>query len=461
MPRDLVLGNGSLLVAFDDQYAIRDLTWPHVGQENHVMGRRCRVGLQVDGRTTWLGGDGWDGDLEYLPDTLVGSSTFRSADLGLVVSVRDAVLDTEPVLVRSFEIEDTLGRDRDLVLWCHHDFDILESDAFNAVTWDPTTRALLHHKRDRYFLTRVIASGAVLWSCDARSTKNGRGVAGKIEDGDVCDHNPVSIGSVDGAVGDVARVPAGGRTRVHAWLCVGRSEAQVVRRHGQVAAAGVDALIAESARRDHQRVGRIGADWDGLPGDIATGARRAWLVVSTQSDAGGGISAANDSETLFPGRETYAYLWPRDAALACAALDRAGDHETSRRFFALCPKLLSPDGWLGHRYWADGTPGSSWLARVRDGRPVPPIQEDETSLVLWAAGEHLRRAPDHGFASTFYDGFVRPAADFVAEYRDPDTRLPLPSWDLWEERYGVHSFTVATVIAGLRAAAEIASRLGC
>jgi GH15 family glucan-1,4-alpha-glucosidase len=34
--------------------------------------------------------------------------------------------------------------------------------------------------------------------------------------------------------------------------------------------------------------------------------------------------------------------------------------------------------------------------------------------------------------------------------------LPIPSYDLWEERYGTHSFTVAAVIAGLKAAANFA-----
>jgi GH15 family glucan-1,4-alpha-glucosidase len=40
--------------------------------------------------------------------------------------------------------------------------------------------------------------------------------------------------------------------------------------------------------------------------------------------------------------------------------------------------------------------------------------------------------------------------------RDPETNLPIPCYDLWEERFGVHTFTVSAVIAGLRAAANFA-----
>ena len=50
-----------------------------------------------------------------------------------------------------------------------------------------------------------------------------------------------------------------------------------------------------------------------------------------------------------------------------------------------------------------------------------------------------------------------PCADFLLSYRDEETGLPLPSWNLWEDRHGVHTFTCATVVAGLRAAANFAA----
>ena len=54
MPRDLPLGNGSLLVAFDQSYQIRDLYWPHVGQENHALGHPFRTGVWADGQFRWF-----------------------------------------------------------------------------------------------------------------------------------------------------------------------------------------------------------------------------------------------------------------------------------------------------------------------------------------------------------------------------------------------------------------------
>ena len=48
----------------------------------------------------------------------------------------------------------------------------------------------------------------------------------------------------------------------------------------------------------------------------------------------------------------------------------------------------------------------------------------------------------------------------MASYIDPLTGLPEPSYDLWEERRGVMSFTNAAVWAGLQAAANFAQLYG-
>src|SRR5262249_40913391 len=112
------------------------------------------------------------------------------------------------------------------------------------------------------------------------------------------------------------------------------------------------------------------------------------------------------------------------------------------------------------KYNADGSLASSWHPWIRDGREQIPIQEDETALVLWALGEHVARDSDVRFLAPAYSRFVSLAADFLYEFRDKDTGLPNPSWDLWEERFGVHAFTVASVHAGLIAAATMSELLG-
>ncbi len=70
MPRDIPIGNGRLLLAFDQHYNLRDLYFPHVGQENHIGGELSRFGVWVDGRFSWVGPE-WKIDRRYETDTLV------------------------------------------------------------------------------------------------------------------------------------------------------------------------------------------------------------------------------------------------------------------------------------------------------------------------------------------------------------------------------------------------------
>jgi GH15 family glucan-1,4-alpha-glucosidase len=72
MPRDLPIGNGKVLVAFDSDYRVRELSYPRVGRENHVHGAVCRFGVFVGGTFTWIErARGWNLVMRYQPDTLV------------------------------------------------------------------------------------------------------------------------------------------------------------------------------------------------------------------------------------------------------------------------------------------------------------------------------------------------------------------------------------------------------
>ena len=50
------------MVAFDADYALRDIFYPQVGLENHTAGSVCRTGFFLDGRFAWE-----IGDVEPLP----------------------------------------------------------------------------------------------------------------------------------------------------------------------------------------------------------------------------------------------------------------------------------------------------------------------------------------------------------------------------------------------------------
>lgn len=69
MARDIPVENGSLLVTCDADYQIRDIYFPHVGQENHTAGHPCRFEFFVDGGFSWVG-LAWQRALDYAGDSL-------------------------------------------------------------------------------------------------------------------------------------------------------------------------------------------------------------------------------------------------------------------------------------------------------------------------------------------------------------------------------------------------------
>ena len=70
MPRDIPVGNGDLLITFDDRYRVRDLYYPKVGRHNHTDGHVQRFGVWADGRFAWVEDHSWKRELRYKPDTL-------------------------------------------------------------------------------------------------------------------------------------------------------------------------------------------------------------------------------------------------------------------------------------------------------------------------------------------------------------------------------------------------------
>jgi GH15 family glucan-1,4-alpha-glucosidase len=82
---------------------------------------------------------------------------------------------------------------------------------------------------------------------------------------------------------------------------------------------------------------------------------------------------------------------------------------------------------------------------------------DETGAALFVFEAACRELRDDALDRELWPA-ARRAADFLCGFVDPETGLPFPSVDLWEERQGEHAYSAAAVAGGLRAAAALASR---
>jgi len=451
VPRDLPLGNGDLLVTFDSRYQLRDIFYPYVGMENHTVGDPSRFGIWADGAFAWTGDDGWDRSIAYEHETLVGDTTLGHPKLGVLLHVRDAVDFDRNLYFKEVTVEDTLGRERQVRLFQHFDA-------------HPRSQAIVHYKSRRYFLISGSSGGSAYgltsFAIGQKDAPGKEGTWRDAEDGELS-RNPVAQGSIDSVGMVTLTVPAGGSATAVFWIGAGQAYDEVRELDKLVRERTPASFLART--KDYWRLwaNKDASITDHLPDEICDLYKRSTLVIRTQVDNRGAIIAANDSDVLRFNRDTYSYLWPRDGALVADALDLAGYGEVTRRFFELCGTLITREGYLLHKYNPDGSLGSSWHAwSTPDGRLELPIQEDETGLPIWALWQHYDRDRDIEFIRPLYRKLVRTGADFMATYREPHTKLPAPSFDLWEERRGIHAFTTAAVWAGLTAARNFAVAFG-
>jgi len=454
--RDIPVGNGTLLVNFDSKYQIRDIYFPHVGQENHSEGFPFRFGIWVDGDFSWLYSDEWERQLRYLPDTLVSDVSIANPKLKVEIVSNDTVASHENIFLRTVRVVNKADARREFRIFLHHDFRIYENNVGDTAFFDPATRSLIHYKKHRYFLINT-EPPFDSFATGRKAFLDKEGTWRDAEDGQLSE-GPISEGSVDSTIAVYADLGPGAAIEFHYWIAAGTSRDEVENLNSHVLARGPRRYFEYTENYWRAWVEKNETDCGELPAKIVSMLKRSLLIVHTQIDNGGAILAANDSDVTARATDHYSYLWTRDGAFVAHALDLAGYSFVTRKFFDLCGRIVHPKGFFLQKYNPDGTLASGWHASwdPEHERSVVPIQEDETALVLWSLWEHYKRHRDIEFAHRLYQDLVTKCADFMADFRDPELNLPLPSWNLWEDRRGIHTYTCATVAAGLRAAANFA-----
>jgi GH15 family glucan-1,4-alpha-glucosidase len=457
VPRDIPIGNGTLSVNFDRNYAVRDVYFPHVGMENHTNGRPCRLGLWVDGRFSWVHGDDWRRTLGYDGGTLVTKAALENEGLGIRVEANDAVHHEIPVFLRHLRVFNPRPAAREVRIFFATHMQIYGNEIGDTVYYDPEIEALVHYKNERWFLEMAQLLGKARrffqFACGYAADDSSWGTWVDAEDGDL-QGNAISQGSVDSCFSLTMTLPAAGKGEVLYWMTAGydyfatRDLAKKAETQGPL-------NLLEETRTYWQPFCRV---FPGASHALSEAAQEIYclapMVIATHIDRHGAIVASTDSDILKFGHDTYNYCWPRDAALVARALTRAAYPELAHRVFQFFTGAIAEDGWFFHKYNPNGSAGSSWQPWFLHGRYQLPIQEYEVGLPLWALWKHVEATHEQGLVKEVYDPLVARAADFMVRFRK--SGLPLPSYDLWEERRGVLLWTTSAVVGGLRGAAALA-----
>jgi GH15 family glucan-1,4-alpha-glucosidase len=259
MARDIPVGNGSLLVTFDANYRIRDIYFPHVGQENHTAGHPCRFGLFVDGHFSWVG-PAWRRTLDYADDTLMTDVHLHHDALALDVACRDIVDFHENVFLREVRVRNLADTPRLMKAFFSHDFHLGESELSNTAFYDPQLQAVLHYRGPLYFLINVSIggrSGVEEWAVGTKEFRGLEGTWRDAEDGRLgC--SPIAQGSVDSTIAVGVPVDAHQATVFYYWIAAGARYRDVATIDAVVRDKGPAAVLPQSARDPHPDRSRRG-----------------------------------------------------------------------------------------------------------------------------------------------------------------------------------------------------------
>jgi glucoamylase len=425
-PPAAVLGNGSLLATLSARAAVERLFWPNVDWGQHLG--ELRVGVATDGRTRWLDDESLDHEQRYLDDTTVLETVLRDGDLE--IELLDLVLPDAPVLVRRVRTD---GDGVRLVVRCRPELD--ESPRYGSAYLDADRGALVFWRRDRALALGVDApcgggcarsdDGDVLAAAAERAVPAG----GTIEHGAV---EGLLVGELEGE----ARLAC----------AFGTTPAEALARLEEPLGARFEHLLDRRAGHDRRRLRHAAAPVAG--NGLGPLYRRSLLAFDLVADREtGAVIAAPELDSDFARSGGYGFAWGRDLAYITLAFLAAGVRDLAEGALRYLVRVQSPEGMWLHRHWSDGSLAPSWGLH----------QVDETGAALFAFEAAWRELADDALDRELWPS-ARRAAEFLCGFLDPETGLPCPSVDLWEERQGEHAYSAAAVAGGLRAAAAIARR---
>ena len=444
----LVAGNGRLLLTVNEHGDWNELFYPYPGQFQQL--REARLGL-YDVRAAkfaWLRrGNGYAIEQRPFGAGQLPESTWSGE--GIRLTVRDHVHPNHDLIVRVIRLRAEPARP--VRLFAYHAFQIAESMYQDTAYVDPDVPSLVHYKRGYYF--EFFADPPFTHAaCGEHTLKGLKGTYVDAEDGRL-EGRSVAHGAADSVMEWDVEPPPDGEAELRLFLAAARTLPAVHEIRNYVRQGGTVRFVREAERFwESWAERRLPHAPRGLSAQGREVYRASVLLMRHVTGPNGAIVASPDTRSLVAAGDTYNYCWWRDGGYIAKAMDEAGLYEGAAKFLAFAQECQNPDGSFFHRHFPDGALGSTW-------HPPPFLQIDQTATVIAAAWHHYKRGGDPDVLVNLWP-LVKGAANFLAEFRDPTTRLPRPSFDLWEERLGVHAYSTAAVAHALERAARIAGEIG-
>lgn len=462
MGRPVVLGNGALTVGLNEHGLVHDFYYPYVGLDNLTTSRSVhhKIGVLVDGQFSWVDDGSWDISVNFEADALVSNIRMQSDALRLELLFNDFVDNEVNVFCRKITVHNQTNNPREIRVFTHQVFQISRAGRADTALFVPEENYILDYKgRCSLLIYGEDDKGQVYdqFAIGSYGIEGKEGTFRDAEDGELSG-SAIEHGGVDSVMRFTMQLDGESHQGINYWIVAADSQFAAEKIHKQLKSDGLERRLTAIRQSWHEWLS-IGANvLHGVDKQYLEILKKSLMLIKVHIDRRGGIIASADSSIYNFGRDYYSYVWPRDGAYALWPLIRLGYKDEAKQFFEFCRDILTPEGYLMHKYQPDRAIGSTWHPWLHNNRKELPIQEDETAAIVYMLGEYYEYTKDEDFVRSLYTTFIQPAANFMSEFIDAQTGLPHPSYDLWEEKFLTSTYTTSLTYQSLLVAADFAEK---
>lgn len=473
MSSKIRLSNGSLTATLDTNGQVAQLFYPSPSAGNHVGDRAMhhKIGVYSEGAVHWLDDGAWKVSQTYYPGRLISRTIADNHWLDIRLEIRDFIDSELSVLARNIQIINLSGRRRQIKLYLHQSFIIngnpstsdtaqyLPAGAVKGLTQP----AIAHYGDQAAF---VITASCCQANASFRDFSIGHfgTYGGNYYSGVWCDAadgtlsgNLVEQGQTDSIVGFDFILPPHDSCFANYQLAAAPTVTQAVKT--------LQKYLHEGNELRCRKTAEYWLNWlqpavDVIKHDIAPDYRYAAIdallsAKSAVTDNGAVIAQHNNGESIAPAAS------PTVAAAVAATMAKLGMGVEAGRIYDFYTKVVAESPALWPTYTADGQPSStgySW--QQLDDDVVRPIRLVDTAAMLLSLGSTISLVSGSKQPSAEWKKrwtkLGKPLADFLSDYIDPITKLPKPSYHLWDRDIATTTFDVAIVYGALLAASSVA-----
>ncbi|TFE30794.1 glycoside hydrolase family 15 protein [Cohnella luojiensis] len=440
---DAIAGNSAMLVSLGQSGRLYRLWWPHIDYPQHAD--EIRTGLKLGsapGGVTWFDDPdaGWKHDADYVARTNAYRVSSSHQEFPVTVEQTDFAVPGQPLMVRGYRLTNNGHEAKDLEFYHYGSFHIMDNELFMTTEFQSEHDALLHFRHQYAF---AVGSSEV---CSGFQAGHGswHGASNGYLNGNQIDMKP------DGAMKwTFSAIAPGQSVEIPVYIAAGHSRGEALAALSLAKSRSYSEWYAEMESYWKTYLTSAAPCPGGNEAIVALYERSLLAIKLMADEATGTIVAAPEFDEYYSRCGGYAYSWGRDAAFVTTAFNKAGLGSLSEKFYDWSITAQEADGSWQQRHFHDGRLAPHW-----------GLQIDEGSSLIWGMWEYyLHSGEQEAFLERMWPA-VEKGAKFLIQYIDPETGLPLPSKDLWEEREAEHTYSAAAVHGGLTAAASFAKRKG-